>query len=152
MITLLAKLTTMLALEASEIARIVGGICGAIAAVLGIVILVRYNRRNKAKSGKQSEQQVEQQQDTLTQEQEYLEANDKGQLVMTRNVIYSVGLNGQIRAGKYVLTNADESDGSFNVRFNGLVKEYANGVALTLTDGDTLSPVSDSVVLAPVED
>ena len=151
MITLLAKLTSMLALEASEIARIFGGTCGAIAAVLGIVILVRYNRRNKAKSGKQSEQQVEQQQDTLAQEQAYLEANDNGQLVMTRNVIYSVGLNGKIRAGKYVLTNADESDGSFNVRFNGLVKEYANGVVMTLAEGDTLSPVSGSVVLAPVE-
>ena len=150
MITLLAKLTTMLAINkylqlgVAILALVGGGTCLT-------MTLIRLSR-NKKRKNSQNAQQVEQQQDTLVQEQAYLEANDNGQLVMTRNVIYSVGLNGKIRAGKYVLTNADESDGKFNVRFNGLVKEYANGDVLTLTDGDTLSPVSGSVVLAPVED
>ena len=148
MITLLAKLTTVLAIEKQVVLLLCGAAFSAISVVVAIVSVIRSKKRNNSKDG----QQVEQQQDTLSQEQAYLEANDKGQLIMTRNVIYSVGLNGKIRAGKYELTNADESDGKFNVRFNGLVKEYANGDVLTLADGDTLSPVSGSVVLAPVED
>ena len=152
MITLLGKLTTMLALETKEIWQLCAAILAIVSGVTCLTVaLVRFSR-NKKRNKAKGEQQVEQQQDTLAQEEAYLEAYDKGQLVMTRNVIYSVGLNGKIRVGKYVLTNADESDGKFNVRFNGLVKEYANGDVLTLTDGDTLSPVSGSVVLAPVED
>ena len=151
MITLLAKLTSMLAME-KQVILLCAAAFSAIAVVVAIVSVVRSKKRNNTKDGQTNEQQDEQLQDTLAQEQAYLEANDNGQLVMTRNVIYSVGLNGKIRAGKYVLTNADESDGKFNLRFNGLVKEYANGDVLMLTDGDTLSPVSGSVVLAPVED
>lgn len=155
MITLLAKTVNMLALESKDIWRLCAGllvvVCGAVCLTVAVVSVVRNKKRNNSKNGQTDGQQVEQQ-DTLAQEQAYLEVNDNGQLVMTRNVIYSVGLNGKIRAGKYVLKNADESDGKFNVRFNGLVKEYANGVVLTLADGDTLSSVSGSVVLAPVED
>lgn len=149
MLTLLAKLTGLLALDMGEMMLIFVAAGGAIGAIVGIVV---YFVGKKGQAKKANQQPTEQQQATLTPEQEIIEVNDKGQLVMSRNVIYSVGLNGQIRVGKYLLTSADESVFKFNVRFNGLVKEYANGDVLTLTDGDTISPVSGAVVLAPVEE
>ncbi len=75
-----------------------------------------------------------------------------GQLVMSRNVIYSVGTEGQIKAGKYALKCADDASAKFNVRVNGLVREYDSGDSVTLTDGDTLSPVSCAVILTALED
>lgn len=149
MLTLLAKITSLLALDMGEMMLIFVAAGGAIGAIVGIVV---YFVGKKGQAKKANQQPIAEQQETLAPEQEITEANDQGQLVMPRNVIYSVGLNGQIRVGKYELTSADESIFKFNVRFNGLVKEYANGDVLTLTDGDTISPVSGSVVLTPVED
>ncbi len=70
-------------------------------------------------------------------------------LVMSRNVIYSVGIEEQIKPGKYRMNSADESESSFNLRLNGLVQEYTDGSTIYLAEGDTISPVSGSVVLEP---
>lgn len=72
-----------------------------------------------------------------------------GCIVMPRNVMYAVGAEGQIVSGKYVLKSAEDSADKFNLRFNGLVKEYKNGVTLLLSDGDTLCAVSGSVSVTP---
>lgn len=74
------------------------------------------------------------------------------ELVMSRNVIYSTGIDGQLKAGKYVLESADDASAKFNVRVNGLVREYSGGDTVTLASGDTLSPVSGSVIITAIED
>ena len=66
---------------------------------------------------------------------------------MNRNVIYSVGLDGKLNVGKYTLENADGASDKFNMRVNGLVREYESGDIITLADGDTISPVSGAVVI-----
>ena len=68
------------------------------------------------------------------------------EVVMSRNVVYAAGADGQLKAGEYVLKNADGSSDKFNLRYNGLVREYTNGDRVVLADGDTLSPVSGTVV------
>lgn len=80
------------------------------------------------------------------------ERSNNGNMIMSRNVIYSVGLDGQLKAGKYVLQSAESANDKFNVRLNGLVKEFANGSEISLATGDTISPVSGSVILSPIED
>lgn len=72
-----------------------------------------------------------------------------GNMIMPRNVMYAVGAEGQFASGKYVLKSADDSADKFNLRLNGLVKEYKNGVTLLLSDGDTLCAVSGSVSVTP---
>lgn len=148
MIALSAKITSMLALGMDAMMLICVAAC---AVVGGITAIIAFQAGKKGKVKKENHH-TDEQQDVLTQEQEYLEANDKGQIVMSRNVIYAVGIDGQVRAGRYAMTSADESDRKFNVRYNGLVREYLNGDMLTLTDGDTISPVSGSVVLSRAED
>ena len=69
-------------------------------------------------------------------------------LVLARNVIAAVGHEGQIAAGTYALSAADGEE-AFNLRLNGLVREYHNGDTVTLTDGDTLCPVSGAVIVTP---
>ena len=84
-------------------------------------------------------------------EENNLEVAATDEIVLSRNVVYSAGLNGQVKAGKYVLLSADQSTDKFNVRLNGLVHEYASGDVVTLADGDTISPVSGSVILSKAE-
>ena len=68
-------------------------------------------------------------------------------IVMSRNVMYSAGVNGQFAVGTYTVSNADGSSEKFNMRVNGLVPEYENGDIITFAEGDTVSPVSGSVSL-----
>ena len=148
MIALLAKITNLLALDMGETMLISVCVCGVIGGIIGFVV-ARVGKKGKAKD---TAQQPVEQQDTLSQEQEYLEANEIGEIVMSRNVIYSAGQDGQLKAGKYLLKAADSSADKFNVRYNGLVKEYVSGDVVTLTDGDTISPVSGSVVISIIEE
>ncbi len=73
-------------------------------------------------------------------------------LVMSRGVVYNVGVDGEIAVGKYVLKNSVESEDSFNLRLNGLVEHHSNGDVVTVGAGDTLCAVSDSVLIKPYVD
>ncbi len=69
--------------------------------------------------------------------------------VLPRNVIVAVGLEGQVREGKYVLKSAVSSQTKFNIRLNGLVEEYSDGDTVFLTTDDTICAVSGSVLIKP---
>lgn len=148
MITLLANITDMLALGMNEMMLICVCACAFVGAITGFIAF-RASRKNKAKK---DDNQTNEQQETLTREQAYLESNERGEIVMSRNVIYSAGIDGQIKSGKYVMKSADGATDKFNVRVNGLVREYASGDVVILTDGDTVSPVSGAVVLSSCEE
>lgn len=127
-----------------------------IGSALGLISLLVHtmlvSRRNKKIQGEQTAAANDENADNAPVEQdERLDAATADNIVMSRNVIYSVGLDGQMRSGKYTLTNADNSADKFNVRVNGLVREYANGDTVALANGDTISPVSGSVVLSKAE-
>lgn len=120
-----------------------------VAAVLGLIALLLHTliiyRRNKNNNGAASVT------DNGGNEALSEDADDvqfaADQIVMSRNVIYSVGVDG-LKAGQYTLSAADTSADKFNVRVNGLVREYSDGDVLVLTEGDTVSPVSGSVVIS----
>lgn len=123
-----------------------------VCAALGLIALMAHTvltaRRNK-KNGEQNttENDEIENSENAALDEEYMDVATSDNVVLSRNVVYSAGFDGQIKAGKYSLQSADESEDKFNLRYNGLVKEYANGDVLTLADGDTLSPVSGAVVL-----
>lgn len=119
--------------------------------VLGVIVMVvtAFTVARKKKNGNSADSTVNgdtHADDALAQGDG---KTDDGVVVMSRNVMYSVGVEGQMRAGKYVMKSADGAADKFNVRYNGLVKEYANGDTLVLIDGDTISPVSGTVMLEP---
>ena len=68
-------------------------------------------------------------------------------LVLARNVVYNVGTNGQIETGKYVLRSAIEGETTFNVRYNGLVREVEDGTIIVLGEGDSIACVSHSMLI-----
>lgn len=116
-------------------------------AVLLYKLISSVVKNKKAKTEQRFEQAVED-----AAERKIMEKRNE-YLVMSRGVVYNVGVEGEIAIGKYVLKNATESETSFNLRFNGLVEHHANGDVLTLGAGDTLCAVSDSVLIKPyVED
>lgn len=148
MTVLLAKITSILAIGMDAWMLICVGVCACIGAITAFIAF----RAGKKGAVKKDGKQMDEQQNTLTQEQTYLEANDRGEIVMSRNVIYSAGIDGQIKSGKYLMKSADGATDKFNVRVNGLVREYESGDVVILSDGDTLSPVSGAVLLSSCED
>lgn len=126
-----------------------------VCAALGLIALVAYvvTSARKGKKGDSPIDAVSTEEDELPVETD--ETNDYPsvtELVMSRNVIYSAGVEGNFKAGKYIMESADDSTAKFNVRVNGLVREYEGGDAVTLTDGDTISPVSGAVIITAVGD
>ncbi|MCM1290097.1 MAG: hypothetical protein NC132_05045 [Corallococcus sp.] len=119
------------------------------AVVLGVVLykLIRSVVTNKKAK---EEQKLAQAVDNAA-ERKIMEKRNEF-LVMSRNVTYSVGVDGEIAVGKYVLKNAVESETTFNLRLNGLVENHANGDTVTLGAGDTLCAVSGSVLIKPFVD
>jgi len=109
------------------------------------VILMSRKRKNGEAGSRNNVSDEEQSENSHKSSAE----SEQEMLVMSRNVIYSVGIEEQIKPGKYQMNSADDSESSFNLRLNGLVQEYKNGAATYLTEGDTISPVSGSVVLTP---
>lgn len=73
-------------------------------------------------------------------------------LVMARNTTYVVGPEGEIAIGKYLLTNSVSNETTFNVRLNGLVRQFSNGDIVMLNGGDTICPVSGAVLIKPYVD
>ncbi|MCM1042849.1 MAG: hypothetical protein NC350_01405 [Corallococcus sp.] len=123
------------------IVAIVALALGLIAAIIAVIITV--------KNGQRVPRQKKEKEETLVTADEYLEEMEvRGDsLVLARNVIYSVGEDGQIGAGKYRIKSAVEGEESFNIRFNGLVREFADGTEIVLGAGDTVCAVSHSVLL-----
>lgn len=123
---------------------------GLLAILLHTVITTRRKKNKNNQTADTPDGESANFQDEINYEAD-IDVADANEIVLSRNVIYSAGFNGQIGAGKYVLLSADKSTDKFNVRFNGLVKEYSSGDTLFLADGDTISPVSGSVVLSKAE-
>lgn len=132
------------------IGAVLGAICGGVAAI----VAAKKRKTDIAKPSDEAEQRdvPPSEQANGAQENPVEEAITADYLVMSRNVIYSVGIDGKLNVGKYVVTNTDDASAKFNMRVNGLVREYANGDVITLADGDTLSPVSGSVVIEAVKE
>lgn len=68
-------------------------------------------------------------------------------ITVPRNVTYTVGENGQIKPGAYIMRNAVDASKEFNVRYNGLVNQYKNETKITLGEGDSICCVSGSLVV-----
>ncbi len=123
---------------------VLGTVC-ALALIVAVILAVRIVKGNKGKVAVSKEDKVQ----TAS---EYLEEMEmRGEfMVLARNVIYSVGVEGQIAAGKYLLENTIDSEPDFNVRFNGLVKEFHSGDTVYLAAGDTICGVSTSIMIKRV--
>ena len=148
MLTILSAVKSIIAMENSDIMIVCIAVCAAIGALVGLLTVIIKQKQLKSSDKKQRSDIIENPQSSaLNEEQAYYESN--GSLVMSRNVIYSVGVDGQLKAGKYTLECAHDATAKFNARINGLVREYEGGDVVTLTDGDTVSPVSCSVIISP---
>ena len=74
-------------------------------------------------------------------------------LVLPRNITYSVGPEGEIAVGRYLLKSSVEGEKTFNLRLNGLVQPFSDGTVITLGLGDTVCAVSNYALIKPyVED
>lgn len=76
----------------------------------------------------------------------------KEYLVMSRNTTYTVGGDGEIAMGRYVLKSSVSTQKQFNIRLNGLVEQYHEGDIVTLGGGDTICAVSGTVLIKPYVD
>ncbi len=107
--------------------------------VVGFLAVVAYKMaRTNADAKRKALQQTEDQ-----------NADVNPQLILAKNVIYNVGIDGEIAAGTYVLKSATTAHSRFNIRINGLVSKCSDGETIVLDVGDTICVVSSSAVLLP---
>lgn len=116
-------------------------VVAALALVIAVLIAVVVNlTRKKADPRKNLEvQQPEFAEPKLNKQNEMF-------ITIARNVTATVGVNGQIRPGSYLIRSAT-NDKTMNVRYNGLVKQYNGESKITLGEGDTICCVSDGLVI-----
>lgn len=124
----------------------IGSFLGLISILLHTVITARRNKKGNQQTNNATDDGF-----ANAEDENNLEPASADEIVLSRNVVYSAGLNGQIGTGRYALLSADDSTDKFNVRLNGLVQEYSSGDTVVLADGDTISPVSGSVILSKAE-
>ena len=67
--------------------------------------------------------------------------------MLKRGVTLIAGSNGDIKAGKYTVLTSIDGVEAFNVRINGFVREVEHNATVILADGDTICPVSHTIVL-----
>ena len=132
----------------------------AIALVVLIILIViisvvaKHKKRVAAEEREQQQAQIEQdiQNEVDARVNQRLAEIRDEYLVIPRNVQHWVGDDGQLARGKYVLKSATSSETTFNLRVNGLVEEYKDGDTIFLIVGDTITPVSGSVMIKPCID
>ena len=128
----------------------------AIVVLILVVVLENVLRAKKRKHRKESEKQA--QTGVIEQKEVRYSASSAAfdetcaanatftehDIILSKNVTYTAGK--ELKPGKYtMLSVTDVTD--FNVRVNGLVGEYHHGSPLILGEGDTVCPVSHSIVL-----
>ena len=71
-----------------------------------------------------------------------------GDIVLSKGTTYTAGTKrDELKPGKYTILTAAEGINGFNIRLNGFVREYKHNSAIILGEGDTICPVSTSIVL-----
>lgn len=123
----------------------------AVVVAILLVWIVASVAKRKKRAKKSAQEQLIKEQIEQGVEQRLMEIRNE-YFVMPRNVTQSVGQNGQISAGKYVLKASVSGQDAFNVRLNGLVQECHDGDVVFLADMDTICPVSGAVLIKPVVD
>ena len=76
-------------------------------------------------------------------------AIDGDYFVLSCEVEYAVGADGQLRQGRYELKSADGC--AFTVRICADAREYNDGDTVQLTDGDTICATTNGVLIKPIE-
>ncbi len=124
-------------------------VLGALIVIAGIILwrIIAVSVRSKRAKAERLRLAIEQEVQTRVEER-VLEMRNEF-FVLPRNVIIAVGLEGQIREGRYILQSSVSSQTKFNIRVNGLVEEYSNGDTVFLTTDDTICAVSGSVLIKP---
>ncbi len=129
--------------ESNPILVIVIAVLVVILAVVVVWLSVLITKRNKLVHDMQNKNVLGQASIARNQQM----TRDGEYFVMVRNVIYAVGSTEDIIPGKYLVKSASSSETSMNIRHNGLVRPYDSGVEMYLTEGDTISPVSESIII-----
>lgn len=122
--------------------------------VAGLIVLcVLIGRKKKNDKTLVSLEPVEQETKVEQQPVEPDEEEVIGNLVtlLVRRT-YTVGRYNKVKPGSYHVTASSDDDNKLMIRLNDFVKEYENEFDLVLSEGETICPVSKSIVLKEVEE
>lgn len=131
---------------------VVGIVIAVVVVLVAVLMLTRYfwGKKRVVNQKPTQTQQADAQQPTYTLEEakKVIEVMRHGEyLVLARNVTYTVGSDGHIAEGVYIIMSAVANQTKFNIRYNGLVQEVTDGTSITLGAGDTICCVSGGAKL-----
>ncbi|MDR2828358.1 MAG: hypothetical protein LBV51_02935 [Acholeplasmatales bacterium] len=70
-----------------------------------------------------------------------------GDNLLTLGVTYTISKEGPLLPGKYTIYTAVETQKRFNLRVNGIVREYNSETIIVLAENDTVNPVNCNIIL-----
>ena len=85
--------------------------------------------------------------DAKTPDGELAITHNQGDVILEKGVTYIVRKDGKIIPGKYTVLAAQENAPTFNVRMGDFVREYKHDSDIVLSEGETICPVSHSIIL-----
>ena len=71
----------------------------------------------------------------------------KEDVIVSKGQTVVAGKNNDIAVGRYTVLTTIDGVNSFNVRINGFVREVEHNTVIILGEGDSVTPVSHSIIL-----
>lgn len=71
----------------------------------------------------------------------------KGDIVIAQNATEVAGIKNKVKPGKYTVLSTNESMDKINVRIGTYVREIEHGGQIVLAEGESITPVSNSIIL-----
>ena len=72
--------------------------------------------------------------------------HNEGDFILKKGEAVAAKKGGELMPGKYTVLSAG-GERRFNLRFGGVVREFAHGDEIVLADGDEITAVSQNVIL-----
>lgn len=67
--------------------------------------------------------------------------------ILERGKKYSIGINGDLTPGKYLMIINEKDAITFNLQQNGFIKEHENNSTIILNEGETIISLTNSISL-----
>ena len=125
----------------------------ALIVILAIVLIVRGVKKRKKKKLVQAQETKDGRyslKDDVQPHQPDGQANAsfvKEDIIVGKGQTVVAGKNNDIAIGKYIVLSTIDGVNAFNVRINGFVREVEHNTVIVLGEGDSVTPVSHSIIL-----
>ena len=122
-----------------------------VAVAVAVIVATLYKKISSYRAMKQSQKQQYARRSNGTAEIPHALLEIRGEyFVLKKGETYSVGEDGQLKEGKYLLKNADAAFSQFSGEVCGAEKTFEGQIDLQFATGDTFRCISGDILIKPI--